>query len=144
MAKATSTNPAFSGIRRGDLTGVSYLKDGQMQRAAGKVIAFNDTGTQILIERVQGLGRIVVHAKHVAAARQAEAEAARAAAPRATDRQVTYALALLAQLGPIGWHNSDAGQMRHQPDKTELSQMAKTEISQLIDRLRFELGVDDF
>lgn len=76
---------------------------------------------------------------------EAKSEAATrdAATPTATDKQVAYALALIDRLGPIGWHNSDAGQMRHQPDADELRALKRHEISTLIDSLRAELGHDD-
>lgn len=148
MAKSRSDHPAFKGISAGDLVSVPFLKDGKVQRVNGRVVAFNNTGTQILLNHGKRAPETVLLAKDVQAAREIEgaAEAARreAALPLATEKQVSYALSLIARLGPIGWHNSDAGQMRHEPDETELAAMKRFEISALIDSLRGELGLDDF
>ncbi|MEO3856262.1 hypothetical protein [Acrocarpospora sp. B8E8] len=148
MAKATSSHPAFTGISRGDLVSIPHLKDGQVHRTNGRVYAFNDSGTQVLLEHGKGKPRTLLFAKDVMPAREIEAAAEKAArdaaTPMAREKQVDYALSLIDRLGPIGWHNSDAGQMRHAPDAAELRQLKRHEISALIDSLRGELGLDDF
>lgn len=145
-------HPALRPYSIGELVAIPWMtKDGERRSTHCKVVKFAvlDDGDQTaFILNLEKRGDDGKPAKSMIRAssiqRRLDADAAERHLPAepATDKQVTYALGLIDRLGPIGWHNSNPGQMLGQPTETDLRAMGRDAISALITELRLELGYD--
>lgn len=135
---------AFGPIRRGDLVSLPVLRDGKVDYVSGKVVSRGYSGQSVKLDHFGD--KILVRAADVQAAidvkNKADREAYRAA-NKPTDKQVRYALSLIAQLGDR-WQDTQWGQGIASPDEAWLRSRSKREVSVLIDELRGETGHDDF
>lgn len=145
-------HPALRPYSVGQLVAIPWMtKDGERRSTHCKVVKFVvlDDGEQtVFILNLEKRGddgkpaKSMIRASSIQRRLDADAtEQGRVAVP-ATDKQVSYALDLIEKLGPIGWHNSNPGQMLGQPTENDLRAMSRDAISTLITELRLELGCD--
>jgi len=136
--KATAPlHPIFRRYMIGHEVTIHALRDGKMHEVTGVVECFSPDGQMIGIRKPGAAKPSGYRAADIVAAeeqmRTDRWEAARAAAPRATERQIEYVLSLIA--GGKTFHSALTADA--------LRSKSRHQVSLIIDEIKEELGYDD-